>query len=185
MTLQAASFTNYAVAPGTSLDVTTGPGTVTAAGTEANSPADQDAWFRAGFENREFIEFTLEARSTPSGFTMSGDLIPDAIVTEIEAGDDTLSGGDGNDIILGQGGDDSLIAGAGDDSVLGGDGMDTIVGGTGTDTLEGGNASDTFTFDGAGDLTIIGGEAEDASDTDSSTSAGSTRASYKVAQKAV
>lgn len=164
--LDTASFTNYATAPVTSIGVTESAGSVRANGTEQNSPADTDAWFSAGFENREFIEFTLEARSSPSGFTMSGDLIPGAVVTEIEAGDDTLLGGDGNDVILGQGGEDSLVAGAGDDSVEGGDGMDTIVGGTGNDTLDGGNNSDLFTFDGAGDHVIIGGEDADGSDID-------------------
>lgn len=164
--LDAASFTNYATAPATSLAVSTPAGAVRASGTEQNSPADTDAWFSAGFENREFIEFTLETRSTPSGFTMSGDLIPDAVVTEIEAGDDTLLGGDGNDLIFGQGGDDSLVAGAGDDSLEGGDGQDALVGGTGSDTLDGGNNSDVFTFDGAGDHVIVGGEDADGSDID-------------------
>ncbi|MGH1578029.1 Hint domain-containing protein [Planktotalea sp.] len=166
VTLDTASFTNYAVAPVSSLAVTNAAGSVTASGTEQNSPADTDAWFSAGFENREFIEFTLEARSSPSGFTMSGDLIPDAVVTEIEAGDDTILGGAGNDVILGQGGDDSLVAGSGDDSIEGGDGMDAIVGGTGNDTLSGGNNSDIFTFDGAGDHVIVGGEDADGSDID-------------------
>ncbi|MGB7318930.1 MAG: hypothetical protein WBC85_13275 [Planktotalea sp.] len=102
--LNTASFTNYSTAPVTSIEVTPTAATIRANGTEQNSPADTDSWFSAGFENREFIEFTLEARSTPSGFTMSGDLIPGGIVTEVDAGDDTLLGGDGNDIILGQGG---------------------------------------------------------------------------------
>lgn len=164
--LDTASFTNFATAPVTSMEVTAGPTSIRANGTEQNSPSETDAWFSAGFENREFIEFTLEARSTPSGFTMSGDLIPGAVVTEIEAGNDTLLGGDGNDVVLGQGGNDSLVAGAGDDSVEGGDGMDTIVGGTGTDTLDGGNNSDLFTFDGPGDHVIIGGEDADGSDID-------------------
>lgn len=164
--LDTASFTNYATAPVTSIDVTAGASTVRANGTEQNGPSDTDAWFSAGFENREFIEFTLEARSSPSGFTMSGDLIPGAVVTEIEAGDDTLLGGEGNDVILGQGGEDSLVAGGGDDSLEGGDGMDSLVAGTGTDTLSGGNNSDLFTFDGAGDHIIVGGEDADGTDID-------------------
>ena len=92
---------NYAVAPVTSIDVATAPGSVRAAGAEGNSPADTNAWFGAGFENREIIEFTLETCSSSSGFTMSGDLIPDAVVTEVDAGDDTLLGGEGNDVIHG------------------------------------------------------------------------------------
>jgi serralysin len=164
--IDAASFTSYGTAPVTSLGVTASGGTVRAEGTESNSPADTDAWFSAEFENREFIEFTLEARSTPSGFTMSGDLIPGVVVTPIEDGYDTLLGGDGADVLFGQGGDDSLVAGSGDDSLQGGDGMDSLVGGTGTDTLEGGNNSDTFTFDGPGDHIIVGGEDADGSDID-------------------
>ena len=89
------------MAPVTSIDVTTAPGFVRAAGAEGNSPADINAWFGEGFENREIIEFTLETCSSSSGFTMSGDLIPDAVVTEVDAGDDTLLGGEGNDVIHG------------------------------------------------------------------------------------
>lgn len=166
VTIDAASFSSFGTAADTSLAVTTSGGTVNAAGTEQNGPSDQDAWFSASFENREFIEFTLEARSSPSGFTMSGDLIDDAVVTPIEDGNDTIEGGAGNDVILGQGGADSLVAGSGDDSIAGGDGEDTIVGGPGTDTLSGGNNSDLFTFDGPGDHVIVGGEDADGSDID-------------------
>ncbi len=202
VTLQASSFSAFGVSSDTSLDVTTGAGTVTAAGTEGNSPSDQDAWFSAEFENRTFIEFTLEARSTNSGFTFSGDLIDDAVVTPIEAGDDTIEGGSGQDTIFGQGGDDSLSGGQGDDSIDGGEGSDTLEGGQGQDQLfggagedtitggegndsafggdgsdlivsgagndfaDGGQASDRFTFDAAGNHTIVGGEDADGSDID-------------------
>ncbi|MEL6565807.1 MAG: Hint domain-containing protein [Pseudomonadota bacterium] len=159
--LDADSFTAFATAADTSLAVTQGGGTVTAAGREQNNPNDQDAWFSASFENREFIEFTLEARTTNSGFSFSGDLIDDAVVTPIEAGDDTIDGGSGQDQIFGQGGDDSLSGGSGDDTLDGGEGDDTLDGGTGQDLLEGGAGADTLRG-GQGDDTLRGGDGEDA-----------------------
>lgn len=166
VTINAGSFTAFGTSDDTSLNVTTGGGTVNAAGTEANSPSDQDAWFSAQFENREFIEFTLETRSTQSGFTLSGDLIDDAVVTPIEAGDDTITGGLGNDVILGQGGNDLLDGGAGNDAVDGGEGMDTITSGGGDDLALGGQASDLFNFTDGGNHTITGGEDADGGDID-------------------
>lgn len=166
VTIDAGSFTSFATAPDTSLNVTQSGGVVTAAGTEGNAPSDQDAWFSAAFENREFIEFTLEARSTPSGFTLSGDLIDDAVITPDEAGNDTILGGAGNDVILGQGGSDLLIGGAGDDTVDGGEGADSLVAGAGTDQLSGGTASDVFSFTEGGNHVIVGGEDADGSDID-------------------
>lgn len=164
--LNSSSFTSIGVSADTSLEVTNSAGDVRINGTEANSPSDQDAWFSASFENREFLEFTLEARSSGSGFTMSGDLLDDPVVTPIEEGDDTILGGAGDDVILGQGGTDSIEAGAGNDSVDGGDGEDTIVGGPGNDTLLGGDGSDLFTMDGPGDHVITGGEDADGADID-------------------
>ena len=160
VTIDANSFTSFGVADDTSLNVTTSGGNVTAAGGEQNSPSDQDAWFSASFENREFIEFTLEARNTNSGFSFSGDLIDDVIVTPIEAGDDTIDGGSGQDQIFGQGGDDSLIGGQGDDTLIGGTGEDTLEGGTGQDLLEGGDGADSLTG-GEGDDTAFGGAGTD------------------------
>ncbi len=160
VTINASSFTAFATSADTSLAISTGPGTVTAAGTEGNNPDDQDAWFSASFENREFIEFTLEARNTDSGFSFSGDLIDDAVVTPIEAGDDTIEGGSGQDRIFGQGGDDSLLGGDGDDSVEGGEGADTLEGGQGQDTLVGGAGSD-FLTGGTGDDRLFGGDGTD------------------------
>ena len=158
--LNESSFTAFATSSDTSLSVTQGGGTVTAAGTEGNNPSDQDAWFSASFENREFIEFSLEARTTNSGFSFSGDLIDDAVVTPIDAGDDTIDGGSGQDQIFGQGGDDSLSGGSGDDTLDGGEGDDTLEGGTGQDLLEGGAGADTLTG-GQGDDTLRGGDGED------------------------
>lgn len=160
VTLQASSFSAFAAASDTSLNVSTGPGTVTAAGGEQNTPSDQDAWFSAQFENREFIEFTLESRNTNSGFTFSEDLIDDPVITPIEAGDDTIDGGDGQDTIFGQGGEDSLIGGQGNDVLDGGEGDDTLEGGEGQDLLEGGAGADSLNG-GAGSDTLLGGDGED------------------------
>ncbi|QFT92825.1 Poly(beta-D-mannuronate) C5 epimerase 5 [Roseovarius sp. THAF9] len=142
--IDAGSFTDFSTSGDTSLNVTTSGGVVNAAGTETNDPSDQDAWFSASFENREFIEFTLETRSSASGFSLSGDLIDDPVVTPFEEGDDTILGGTGNDEIFGQGGDDEIDAGAGSDTVEGGAGNDTIFGGGDNDILNGGADRDTF-----------------------------------------
>lgn len=160
VTFNTAGFTAFATSSDTSLAVSTTGSSVTAAGTEQNSPTDQDAWFSASFENREFIEFTLETRTSNSGFSFSGDLIDDAVVTPIEAGDDTIEGGSGQDLIFGQGGDDVLDGGDGDDSVEGGEGNDALEGGQGQDTLEGGDGRDTLSG-GQGDDRLFGGAGED------------------------
>ncbi|WP_299149977.1 Hint domain-containing protein [uncultured Tateyamaria sp.] len=160
VTINTSSFTAFGVSDDTSLNVTTGTGTITAAGTERTNPADQDAWFSAQFENREFLEFTLESRSTNSGFSFSGDLIDDVVVTPIVAGNDTIDGGSGQDQIFGQGGDDSLLGGRGDDTVDGGEGNDTLEGGQGQDRLDGGAGND-FLTGGQGDDTLLGGDGQD------------------------
>ncbi len=166
VTIDAGSFSAFATSADTSLSVTQSGGKVNVAGSETNNPDDQDAWFSAEFENREFIEFTLETRSTRSGFSFSGDLIDDPVVTPFEEGNDTIDGGLGNDAIFGQGGDDSLIAGAGEDTLQGGTGQDTLISGQGNDRAEGGSDSDLFQFDGLGNHTIIGGEDADGLDID-------------------
>jgi Ca2+-binding RTX toxin-like protein len=158
--LQESSFSAFGVSSDTSLNVSTGAGTVTAAGGEQNNPSDQDAWFSAEFENREFIEFSLEARDTNSGFTFSGDLIDDVVVTPIEAGNDTLNGGGGQDQIFGQGGDDSLNGGGGDDTLDGGTGDDTLTGGNGQDSLLGGAGNDSLNGENGDDI-LEGGEGND------------------------
>ena len=180
VTLDTNSFTSFATSDDTSLNVTNADGTVTAAGTEANSPDDQDAWFSGQFENREFIEFTLETRSTQSGFTLSGDLIDDAVVTPIEAGNDTILGGEGDDTIFGQGGNDSLDGGEGNDQIEGGDGQDTITSGGGNDRAEGGQGSDLFNFTSGGDHTIVGGEDADGTDVDVLNLSGLDRSQYTL-----
>ena len=180
VTLDTNSFTSFATSDDTSLNVTNADGTVTAAGTEANSPDDQDAWFSGEFENREFIEFTLETRSTQSGFTLSGDLIDDAVVTPIEAGNDTILGGEGDDTIFGQGGNDSLDGGEGDDQIEGGDGQDTITAGGGNDRAEGGQGSDLFNFTSGGNHTIVGGEDADGTDVDVLNLSGLDRSHYTL-----
>ena len=154
------SFSSFGVASDTSLNVTTGAGTVTAAGGEQNNPSDQDAWFSAEFENREFIEFSLESRSTNSGFTFSGDLIDDVVVTPIEAGNDTINGGSGQDQLFGQGGEDSLSGGSGNDTLDGGVGEDTLLGGEGQDLLLGGLGNDSLNG-GLGNDVLEGGDGTD------------------------
>ncbi|WP_371223846.1 Hint domain-containing protein [Roseovarius sp. 2305UL8-3] len=166
VTIDSGSFTSFSTAADTSVNITQSGGTVTAAGTEQNSPSDQDAWFSAEFENREFIEFTLETRSTQSGFSFSGDLIDDPVVTPFEEGDDTIEGGAGRDEILGQGGNDVLIGGAGTDTIDGGTGEDTITADDGDDELSGGLQSDLFVVTEAGNHEIVGGEDPDGSDID-------------------
>lgn len=163
------SFTAFGTDKNTSLDISETDDVVRAAGTENNDPSDPDAWFSAQFEDRDYIEFTLETRSGDSGFTLSGDLIADAVVTEIDQGNDTLIGGEGNDRLFGQGGADlldggtgadELVGGGGADSLLGGDGDDTLLGGTGADTLGGGDGSDTLDG-GDGSDSIDGGDGDD------------------------
>lgn len=166
VTLDADSFSAFGTAADTSLLVSSAPGSVTAAGGEANSPDDQDAWFSAEFSDRTFIEFTLETRTTGSGFTMNGDLIEDAVVTPIEPGNDVISGGSGQDTIFGQGGNDTLMGDDGDDKLFGGAGEDVLVAGPDNDRLFGGDNSDLFTIGGAGNHVIVGGEDADGSDVD-------------------
>jgi Ca2+-binding RTX toxin-like protein len=120
VSISSSSFGEYAISADSSLAVSTTSTTVNAAGTEINNSVDQDCWFSASFENREFVEFTLETRSTASGFTISGNLIDDPVVTPFEEGDDTIEGGLGNDQVFGQGGNDSLSGGAGNDVISGG-----------------------------------------------------------------
>lgn len=166
VTLDADSFTAFATSDDSALTVTTENGNVTAAGTQENDPNDQDSWFSGRFENREFIEFTLETRTTRSGFTLSGDLIDEPVEVPIEAGDDTLLGGLGDDTLLGQGGDDSLDGGAGSDQMSGGEGQDTLTVGGGNDLADGGQGSDLINFTSGGNHTIVGGEDADGLDSD-------------------
>jgi len=97
--------------------------------------SDQDAWFSGECEAQSSITFTLETRRTQSGFTLSGDLIDDTVVTPVKPGQDTILGGTGQDKIYGEDGDDTLDGGAGDDHITGGEGNDTQVGGQGFDTF--------------------------------------------------
>ncbi|WP_425037913.1 Hint domain-containing protein [Primorskyibacter sp. S187A] len=160
VSLDKESFTGFATSQDTSLEVSDQGGSVRAAGTEHNSPNDEDAWFSGQFEDRTFLEFKLEARTTNSGFTMSGDMITDANFTPIDKGSDTIMGGEGNDVIHGQGGDDSLDGGEDNDSLDGGEGHDVLEGGLGSDTLIGGAGDDTLSG-GDGDDLIEGGEGND------------------------
>ena len=80
--------------------------------------------------------------------------------TDGDAGDDTLSGGDGRDIIRGNDDDDILLGDSGDDTIYGGDGNDLVVGGTGNDTLYGDAGDDTL-VGGLGDDSLTGGTGSD------------------------
>lgn len=160
VTLGAGSFIDYSTSQTTSLSVTNTDGVIRAVGSEENDPTDEDAWFSASFEDRTSIEFSLESRSTQSGFTFSGNLITDPVTTVIEAGDDTLQGGEGNDVLYGQGGADSLDGGEGADTLAGGAGDDTVMGGEGDDLILGGSGDDVL-YTGIGDDTLDGGEGDD------------------------
>ncbi|WP_147124770.1 Hint domain-containing protein [Shimia ponticola] len=160
VSIDANSFSAFGVSDDTSLTVTNANGVVNAAGGEQNNPSDQDAWFSAQFEDRSFIEFTLEARSSASGFSMNGNLIDGAVVTPIEAGNDTIFGGAGQDTIFGQGGDDTIDGGSGDDVIDGGEGNDILEGGQGQDRIDGGEGNDVLSG-GAGDDLLRGGAGED------------------------
>ncbi|WP_141118028.1 calcium-binding protein, partial [Leisingera sp. JC1] len=154
------SFTSFGVSSDSNLTTSTDGNLVTATGTQYNSYTDQEAWFSAGFEDRSSIEFTLQTRDGLAGFTLSGDVIDDPVVTPIEQGADTVLGGDGNDIVYGQGGDDSLLGEAGDDSLDGGDGDDVLEGGEGADTLIGGAGDDSIVATDGND-TLEGGDGAD------------------------
>ncbi|WP_192966098.1 Hint domain-containing protein [Phycobacter azelaicus] len=154
------SFTSFGVSADTSLNTATDGNMVTATGTESNMYTDQDSWFSAEFEDRSSIEFTLQTRVGLSGFTLSGDLIDDPVVTVIDQGADTIVAGDGNDVVYGQGGNDALYGDAGDDRLDGGDGDDLMEGGVGNDTMIGGAGGDTIAG-GDGNDYIEGGEGDD------------------------
>lgn len=154
--LEAGSFSAFGTSPTTDLTVMQSDGVVAAFGGRNTDPADQDAWFSAQFENRSFVEFTVSARATQSGYTLSGDLIDGAVVTPIVEGNDRLDGGEGDDVLYGQGGNDTLIGGPGDDTLLGGTGNDQLFGGDGDDSLVAGDGNDQL-FGGAGNDTLVGG----------------------------
>lgn len=160
VTLNAGHFVSYATSQNTMLAVAETDGAVRAAGTGGTMPEDENGWFTAMFEDRTNIEFSLESRSTDSGFSFSGNLLSDPLVTEIVQGDDTLDGGEGNDVLYGQGGSDSLDGGEGADTVVGGEGNDVADGGAGNDQIQGDEGADTLRG-GAGDDFIEGGTGND------------------------
>jgi len=149
--LAASSFSNFGVAPDTSLEFAQQDGTVTVEGTESNDPSDQDAWFSAEFEGKSEINFTLIYPGTRAGFGFNGKDIDNIVITPVEGGDDIIGGGAGDDTIFGEGGDDTLLGGSGADTIEGGTGSDDIDGGTGDDTLAGGAGADS----------ILGGDGDD------------------------
>ena len=72
------------------------------------------------------------------------------------AGDDTITGGDGNDRIYGGTGSDTLVGGGGDDALWGNAGDDSLAGSAGNDTLNGGAGDDTLRG-GDGRNQLVGG----------------------------
>lgn len=67
---------------------------------------------------------------------------PGEVDPGLEAGDDTMNGGDGDDWIGGGDGDDRLLGGAGRDFLSGGNGADTLIGGAGENWLIGDDGDD-------------------------------------------
>ncbi len=162
--LAASSFSNFGVAPDSSLSFAQTDGKVTVEGSEQNNPSDQDAWFSAQFEGKSEINFTLVYPGSQAGFGFNGQDIDNVVITPVEGGDDVIDGGEGDDLIFGEGGDDTLTGGSGSDTIEGGTGADTIDGGTGDDTLAGGAGADTIlggdgddTIDAADDDAVAGG----------------------------
>ncbi|WP_372840207.1 Hint domain-containing protein [Phaeovulum sp.] len=158
--IPASQFTNYGLTSDTSLNLTAGS-MITATGTEQNDPSDQDAWFSAAFEDRDFIEFTLTTREVNSGFTLNGAVIEQPVIVDLIPGNDTLDGGEGDDTLYGEGGDDLLTGGAGADNMSGGDDRDTFIVASGAagagDMIDGGEGGDDFDvldLTGAGPLRI-------------------------------
>lgn len=107
------------------------------------------------------VEFTTSREivgTTRKGKPIYGNV---TVVTVLNEGDDTLSGGDGNDslqgwngadVLSGEAGADSLEGGLGNDSLSGGDDADTLAGGDGNDTLLGGDADDLLNGGDGNDL---------------------------------
>jgi len=77
-----------------------------------------------------------------------------------EAGNDTLSGGEGDDFLAGGGGSDNLYGGADQDSLSGGIGGDYLEGGSGNDLLFGDNGDNIETLNDGVDY-LYGGSGND------------------------
>ncbi len=144
--LDPGSFTSFGVYGDTSLVVTQTDAAVTASGTEANNPSDQDAWFQAVFEGKSEINFTLIYPGQSAGFGFNGQDIDNVVLTPVVGGADVIDGGEGDDTIFGEGGDDTITGGLGEDDIRGGTGDDTLYGGTGgtvRDLIVNGSFEDT------------------------------------------
>lgn len=148
VSLNPGDFIGYAVSSDTSLTISQDVGSVTATGSEGNTPSDQDAWFQALFEGQSEINFTLIYPGQQAGFGFNGAGITNAVVTTIEQGDDVLDGGAGNDMLFGGGGNDTLAGGTGDDTLTGDSGNDTFIytAGDGNDTISDFNSGNTGTL---------------------------------------
>ncbi|MBV0911573.1 Hint domain-containing protein [Anianabacter salinae] len=146
--LNPGDFVSYATDANTSLVVSEDMGSVTATGSEGNTPLEQDAWFQALFEGQSEINFTLVYPGQQAGFGFNGADIANAVITDVPQGDDNLSGGAGNDILIGGGGDDTLSGGTDDDTLSGDGGDDTFqyVAGDGDDIITDFNTGNTGTL---------------------------------------
>lgn len=100
----------------------------------------------------------------PTGQVVGGTAHDDVFNGQINANDQSFSGGDGDDLINGGDGDDTLNGDDGDDLITGGAGSDAIDGGADNDTIvyasssefgvtesvAGGDGTDTIEFNGSG-----------------------------------
>jgi Ca2+-binding RTX toxin-like protein len=105
----------------------------------------------------------------PSGQVVGGTAHDDVFNGQINANDQSFSGGDGDDLINGGDGDDILNGDAGDDLITGGAGSDLIDGGADNDTIvyasssefgatesvTGGDGTDTIEFHGSGSDQLV------------------------------
>ncbi len=168
--------TGYGTQPGSTLNVGTSGGDVTATGDVLTSDPEAAATqFGVTFENQDSLTFIITAGANNSGTNFSQledgtfNITP---VAGAEDEGDTLFGGNGNDIIFGGAGDDTLFGndGAdtlsgdeGDDTLCGNDGDDVIFGGEGSDLLEGMNDNDDL-YGGEGDDRLYGDAGADTLD---------------------
>jgi Ca2+-binding RTX toxin-like protein len=82
------------------------------------------------------------------------------ILSQLQVGNDTITGGKESDLIDGWLGNDNLNGDAGNDTLSGQDGNDSLSGGDGNDSLNGGDGNDILT-PGLGNDLVIGGNGTD------------------------
>ncbi len=126
----------------------------------------------SGFEHGEVYggNDTLYGSETIDNYII-GDIDQIFVLSDFEAGNDTIYGGAGNDYLAGDarhdaifandGGDDVIYAGGGHDSIYGGDGADTIYLQEGSGDVDGGDGDDLFVIEAIGTHAIDGGSGND------------------------